>query len=302
MTDLDAFTVVKTRIQGGVEDYLAKVFSNCPTTEVARILGYVTLNGGHRWRPMVVIASGQIFDDAAETMVMPAACGAEIVHAATMLLDDLPSMDNARMRRGKPCAHLVFPAWAVDMAAAFLVNMAYAVILDNPLVSSERRVAAALELGRTALSLNEGQEKDVTQPPEHEEWSNVLNCYRLKTGSLYEASAKIGGILCGAGPEELAALGRCGMKIGLSVQCYDDVLDVVAGTEEVGKHPGNDAGKQTCVDFFGAKGAKDLGDRFVEEALSELEQFSSRAELLRVLVRQITWVPAFHGAAVKGKK
>ena len=293
MTDVDTFTIFQKRVQRGVEDYLAKVFSRCPPTEVARIADYVTLNGGHRWRPMVVIASGQIFDDTSETKVMPAACGVEIAHAATILLDDLPSMDNALIRRGKPCAHLVFPAWAVDMAAAFLVNLAYTAILDNPLISAERRVAAALELSRTAQSLDEGQEKDVTQPPEHEEWEDVLTCYRLKTGSLYAASAKIGGILCGADAGEIDVLGRYGMKIGLSVQCYDDILDVVARAEETGKYPGNDMGKKTCVDFFGVKGAKELGDQFVEEALLELEQLNSRADLLRNLARQITWVPAF---------
>lgn len=285
--------VFKKRIQHEVERYLAKVFSSCPSTEVVRIAEYVTLNGGHRWRPMVVIASGQIFDDESETIGMPAACGVEIAHAATILLDDLPSMDNALIRRGKPCAHLVFPAWAIDMAAAFLVNMAYTAILDNPLISAERRISAALELSRTALSLNEGQEKDVRQPSEHEEWENVLNCYRLKTGSLYSASAKIGGILCGAGAEEIALLGKCGMNIGLSVQCYDDILDVVARTEETGKHPGNDAGKKTCVDFFGVKGAKELGDQFVDEALLELGQLNFHANLLRELIRQITWAPDF---------
>ena len=136
--------------------------------------------------------------------------------------------------------------------------------------------------------------KDVTQPPEHEEWENVLQCYRLKTGSFYEVSARTGGILCGANSDQIEALGRCGMKIGLSVQCFDDVADVVAGVEEVGKHPGKDVAKQTCVDFFGVEGSKNLGDKFVKEGLSELEQFDPRANLLRILVRQITWVPAFH--------
>lgn len=294
MNKPETFEVFKNRIQVGVENYLNTAFSTYPSTEVARIAHYVTMNGGHRWRPMVAIATGKIFDTEAETLVLPAACGLEIAHAATMLMDDLPSMDNAQMRRGKPCAHLVFPAWAVDMAAAYLVNMGYEVGLNNPLVSEQRRVTAALELGRTALDLNEGQEKDVTQPSAHEEWENVLQCYRLKTGSFYAVSAKIGGILCGAGNDELEALGRCGMKIGLSVQCFDDVADVVSGVEEVGKHPGRDVSKQTCVNFFGVEGAKNLGDKFVEEALSEIEQFDSRADLLRVLVRQITWIPAFH--------
>lgn len=294
MNKLESFESFKNRIHTGVEMYLKTLFSTYPSTEVARIAHYVTLNGGHRWRPMVAIAAGKIFDAEAETLVMPGACGLEIAHAATMLMDDLPSMDNARMRRGKPCAHLVFPRWAVDMAAAYLVNMAYASGLNNPLVSEKRRVEAALELGRTALDLNKGQEKDVTQPSEHEEWENVLQCYRLKTGSFYAVSAKMGGILCGAKPDELEALGKCGMKVGLSVQCFDDVADVVAGVEEVGKHPGKDATKQTCVDFFGVDGSKEIGDKFVEGALAELKQFDSRADILRVLVRKINWIPDFH--------
>ncbi len=300
MNKQETFEEFKNRVQAEIENYLNKVFSRYPSTEVARIAHYVTMNGGHRWRPMVAIAAGKIFDEEAETLVMPAACGIEIGHSATMLMDDMPSMDNAQFRRGKPCAHLVFPKWAVDMAAAYLVNMGYEVGLNNPLVSAQRRVAAALEFGRTALDLNQGQEKDVTQPTEHEEWENVLQCYRLKTGSFYASSAKIGGILCGAEHDELEALGRCGMKIGLSVQCFDDVADVVSGVEEVGKHPGRDISKQTCVNFFGVEGSKDLGQKFVEEALAELEQFNSRADLLRVLIRRIAWIPALNEKSKSG--
>jgi geranylgeranyl pyrophosphate synthase len=283
------FDAFKRRIRIGVEEHLVRVFSKYPDTEVSRVAKYAVMGGGHRWRPILAVAAGEIFHHDAFHICMPGACGVELVHAASLLLDDLPSTDNAQVRHGKPCAHLVFPRWAVDMAPAFLVNMSYAISLDNPMVSYERRVTAALEVSQAGLDMSEGQEIDITQPIEDDD--HLLRCYRLKTGALYAAAAKADAILCGANKDEALLLYECGMNLGLSYQFLDDVADVVAGVEETGKDSGMDADKRTAVDLFGIDGAKARVGRFKQDTLSKLKQFGPEADRLRSLVRDASWAP-----------
>lgn len=289
MNKTSNFDAFKRRIRVAVEENLARVFSKYSDTEISRAAKYAVMGGGHRWRPILGVAAGKIFHHDAFHVCMPGACGVELVHAASLLLDDLPSMDNAQVRHGKPCTHLVFPRWAVDMAPAFLVKMAYAISLDNPMASYERRVTAALEVSQAALDMDEGQEIDLTQPIGDDD--HLLRCYRLKTGALYAAAAKADAILCGANEDEALLLYECGMNLGLSYQFLDDIADVVAGVEETGKHSGMDAGKRTAVDLFGIGGAKDWASRFKQEVLSKLKQFGPGADTLRSLVRDESWAP-----------
>jgi len=96
------FDATKADVRRAVEDFLTQLFAKAPDTDVARAAGYAALGGGHRWRALVAVAAGKIFRDDALQRVMPAACGVELAHAASLVLDDLPSMDDAAIRRGKP--------------------------------------------------------------------------------------------------------------------------------------------------------------------------------------------------------
>lgn len=256
-------------------------------TEVIRIARYICHNGGHRWRPLLLLATGEIFIHDGEQTLMPAACGLELVHSASLLLDDLPSMDDARLRRGQPCPHLVFPRWAIDMAAPFLVNLAYSMLLQCHEITPQRRLQAAIDLGDTGIALCEGQVFDLQDDPAQPPLDDIIDCYRLKTGSLYGAATRIAAILCGGNQEIIAALSRCGTKLGLAVQCFDDVADVVGDVKVCGKHPGNDAAKQTIVDYLGIEGAIAAGKQFQEEALSELDPLAVDDALLRQLIKII---------------
>ncbi|KPL11140.1 hypothetical protein AMJ85_04420 [candidate division BRC1 bacterium SM23_51] len=281
--DFDEF---KRRVREGVEGSLPRYFSTYPDTEISRVAKYVVLGGGHRWRAIAAVAAGEIFHRDAYHICMPAACGVELAHAASLLLDDLPSMDDAKVRRAKPCAHLVFPRWAVDLAPVFLVNMAYGISLQNPLASQERRVMAALELSKAGLHMFEGQEIDIVETLKAVDEQVLLECYRLKSGALYGAAIKGGAILCGAGESEAALLYECGIKLGLAYQFLDDLADVLASAEDVGKQPGMSTSKCTAVDLYDVDGAKSLASRFKRDALSELEQFGPEANTLRSLVYQ----------------
>jgi geranylgeranyl pyrophosphate synthase len=287
-TTFDSF---KKKIREAVEKYLSGLLNNQPETDVSRVGRYAGLNGGHRWRAMAVVAAGQIFDSESLDKALPAACGVELAHAASLILDDLPSMDDAQVRRGKPCPHLIFPMWAVDMAPVFLVTLAYQTSLANIKASYRRRVKAALELSRAGLNMISGQVIDLTQPSDGDETERLMSCYRQKSGSLYATAAKAGAIICGADDKESELLFDCGMNLGMSYQLLDDVADVVAGVEEVGKDTGMDANKQTTIDIFGVEGTKDRANQYKETALSILNRYGPEADMLRALVCQASWAP-----------
>jgi len=286
MNQADDFEAFKARVRQGVEDFLSRAFGACPDTVVRRAAAYAALDGGHRWRAMATLAAGAIFDPAAFDICLPGACGVELAHTASLILDDLPSMDNAKVRRGKPCVHLAFPQWAVDMTPVFLVTMAYEVSLNNPLVPHERRVSAAIEVSRAGLRMTSGQESDLTQPAQGHDKQALLERYRLKTGGLFAAAAKAGAILCGADTTDAQRVHECGMKLGIAYQITDDVADRTAHVDEVAKSVNSDTGKLTSVDLFGVEGARAWGGRLRRESLSALDGFGPAADTLRRLVSQ----------------
>jgi geranylgeranyl diphosphate synthase type II len=288
---MSPFEVFKTRVRQSVERRLEEILSAQNDTEVCRTAKYGVLGGGHRWRAMVAIAAGSIFDRDAMAICMPLACGVEMAHGASLILDDLPSMDDADYRRGKPSAHLVYPAWAVHLAPMYLINTAYRAVLDNPLTTPERRLAGAIEMSNAALLMIEGQEIDLSQPPGGDEQAMMLKCYRRKSGALYASAARVGATFCGAGEDDRTAVYEACMNLGLSYQYLDDVADVEAGLDEVGKLPGSDIGKRTAIHFFGVGDTKIQARKYQEIALSCLERFGAEAEILRNLARHASWSP-----------
>lgn len=286
------FDAAKKDVRQSVEQFLRRAFAVYPETDVSKVAQYATLGGGHRWRAIVAVAAGKIFDDEALQIGLPGACGVELAHAASLVLDDLPSMDDAKVRRGKPCAHLVFPAWAVDMAPVFLVTMAYQISLENQRSTHERRVQSALLLSSAGLQMIAGQTKDILQDfTTGNPNQRLLECYELKSAALYGAAAKAGAILCGASDAEAAAIHVAGINLGLSYQMLDDVADVVAGVSEVGKHSGMDAGKWTAIDWLGVEGARKKSQEFQTMGLAALEPFGARADWLRSLICEASYKP-----------
>jgi len=289
LIDQEKFAISKKRVREAIETYLAHKFTEYPDTEVCQAAQYAVLGGGNRWRPIVAVAAGQIFREDALRIGLPGACGVELAHAASLVLDDLPSMDNAAVRRGKPATHEAFPNWVVDLTPMFLVNMAYQISLENPLVSHKRRVTAALELSRAGLDMIAGQVKDIEQDFRDGKEKTILQCYRMKSGVLYSAAAKSGGILCGANDDEAEALAQAGLNLGISFQLLDDAADVIAGVSEAGKQQGMDSNKTTSVDLYGLDGAQTKSMEYKERALQYLECFGHEAEWLRCLVSEASY-------------
>jgi geranylgeranyl pyrophosphate synthase len=203
------------------------------------------------------------------------------------VLDDLPSMDDAQTRRGKPCAHLVFPRWACDMLPAYLVNLAYAVTLRNDRVEAERRIVSALALAHAGLSMCRGQESDITQAARGS--ADIEACYLHKSAALYAAAAEVGARLAGADPASAERLHACGLDLGMSYQFQDDIADVEAKETDIGKTVRRDVGKRTAVSLFGLEETRRRAGRFLESALARIEGLGPEADSLRSLIRQASW-------------
>jgi geranylgeranyl pyrophosphate synthase len=267
-----------------VERSLELRFAGRPQTEVLRAARYATLPGGHRWRSLLAVAAGRIFQPGPEP-VLPLACALELLHAASLVLDDLPSMDNAQTRRGKPCLHLVFPPWVTDMVPAFLVNMAYHACADNPAAPEERRLRVILLLGEIGESLARGQERDLALARTAVSESALLDCYALKSGSLFAAALAGGGLLTGAGPADAAALRTAGLKLGQAYQYLDDLSDL-SDPSDLATPAVPDAGKCTAVTLLGTSGARARAEALLSESLQALDRFGPAADSLRALIRR----------------
>ena len=248
--------IVSTREQ--VEQRLVRWFEDARPGEVTRAGRYAVLGGGHRWRALFAVAISELFEPSPEISdtVLSGAGSIEMVHAASLVLDDLPSMDNASMRRGKLCAHLEFPRWVVDMLPVFLVTAAYDLFLNSDGPFPQRHLKAAQELSRTGLRMISGQEMDLSQPQGDESAEALIECYRLKTGALWSTAGKAVAIICGADSTNVKKISKCGMNLALYYQFLDDVGDATGTVAEIGKTAGLDKDKLTAVKMYRLRGPR----------------------------------------------
>lgn len=263
---------MRRRLEQALEDG----FAARPPMEVLRAARHVVQGGGHRWRGLLAVAAGSIFRADAQTCALPLAVALELMHAASLTLDDLPSMDNAKTRRGQPCVHLDFPRWVVDLLPAFLVNWAYQVLADDSAAPETSRIRCLVLLGEMGADLARGQELDLALATAPVAESALLECYALKSGSLFAAALAGGGLLCGAGPADAQALREAGLKLGQAYQILDDLAD---GHEE--------PGKCTALTVFGREGARIRAERLLAEAVRLLDRFGPAADRLRGMLGEI---------------
>ncbi|MDD4891690.1 MAG: polyprenyl synthetase family protein, partial [Phycisphaerae bacterium] len=193
--------------------------------------------------------------------------------------------------------HVAFPRWATDMLPAYLLNLAYGVLLDNPLATEDRRIRVAVLLGRVGRSLARGQEMDLTsKPAQAGAEAALLECCRLKTAHLFAAATAAGAILCGAGEADAESLEQAGMAFGLAYQFLDDIADAPPPWRQPAK-ASPDAGKLTAVSVFGPQGAQTFAKAHIDDALSLLSRFGRAADSLRNLVAGEPSAPSAPAAA-----
>jgi geranylgeranyl pyrophosphate synthase len=263
-----------------------------PATEdggVAAAMRYTVLAPGKRLRPIVCLGVADLFG-VPRAKVLPAAAGLEMVHACSLILDDLPCMDDASVRRGLPSNHRAHGEATAILAAFALLNRAYGIIAsDAGAVAEGVRAEVGDRLSRALGTggLIGGQSLDLGAAPNGLSLDRLETIHRLKTGSLFVASVEIGALLGGASEADREALTAYARNLGLAYQIVDDLLDATGSPEKAGKPVGADA-KGNFVTLAGVQGARRLAEELTGCAIDHLAGLGERGSLLRGLAREMT--------------
>jgi geranylgeranyl diphosphate synthase type II len=212
-----------------------------------------------------------------------AAAAIELVHAASLILDDLPAMDNAPLRRGLPANHLAHGESTAILAAFGLLNLAYATFARSYEPDLAGRLAHLMSEAIGPQGLIGGQALDLMATDQQISFEVLERIHRGKTGALFVAAASSGAVIAGAGAEPVGALSAYAKNLGLAFQIVDDLLDVEGNPAETGKAVREDARKTTFVSFSGVSGARQLAAELCETADRALSPFGARADRLRKL-------------------
>jgi geranylgeranyl diphosphate synthase type II len=243
-----------------------------------------------RLRPIVALLVADVLGGDPRS-VLPAGCAVEMVHTASLILDDLPSMDDARQRRGRPACHVAHGEATAVLAAFALQNRAFEILAegwpDGPDASA--RVAWSRELAH-AVGLDgmiAGQSTDLLLAERPIDFPTLEFIHSRKTGGLFMCAAGLGAAGARAVPAEAAAVVAYAKNLGLAFQIVDDLIDVSGRAEEAGKDVGQDVKKTTFVSFSGVEGARLLAEELVETSIEALAGFGPGAQPLRDLARYV---------------
>ena len=258
---------------------------------VCQAMRYSALAPGKRLRPFLVLAGANLFG-VAQRCALQVAAAVEMIHAYSMVHDDLPAMDNSDLRRGRPTCHKEFDEATAVLAGDGLLTAAFEVLADadthgDPAVRCE--LVAALASAAGAAGMVGGQMIDLIAEHQSLDIGAITRLQRMKTGALIAFSCEAGAILAKAPHELRTALRGYAHDLGLAYQIADDLLDVEGSAVEVGKPVGVDAaaGKATFVSILGVARARAQAELLVRQAMAHLDLFEQRAELLREAARFI---------------
>lgn len=253
---------------------------------------YASLDGGKRVRPVLVYATGSALGVPLEQLDGPA-CAIEFIHAYSLVHDDLPAMDDDDLRRGKPTCHMAYDEATAILVGDALQSLAFEVLASDPAMVADPlcRLAIIRELALASGSrgMAGGQAIDTAAEGKRLSLEQLQAMHRYKTGALLKASVRFGAL---SNPATTAtqseALDRYAEAIGLAFQIRDDILDVEADTETLGKPQGSDQAREkpTYTSLLGLDGAKTKARELHEEAIFSLEEFGSEADPLR-------WISAY---------
>lgn len=261
--------------------------------KIYEAMRYSLMAGGKRLRPILCLASCELMGGTHD-MAMPTACALEMIHTMSLIHDDLPAMDNDDYRRGKLTNHKVYGEDIAILAGDGLLAYAFEFIATQTRnVPADRVLNVISWLGRAvgAAGLVGGQVVDLDSEANPDVTLETLTfIHRHKTGALLKASVVTGAILAGAAEVDVQRLTHFSENIGLAFQIVDDVLDITATQEQLGKTAGKDlqAQKATYPKFWGIEESKRQADQLIAEAKAELDPYGDAAQPLKALADFIT--------------
>ncbi len=259
-----------------------------PPETIHKAMRYSLFAGGKRIRPVLCIAAAETVRGGPVAGVEDAACSLELVHTYSLIHDDLPALDNDDLRRGRPTAHKVFGEAMAILAGDALLTLAFEVLARLDTVDSGRKTRLIRELAAAAGTVGgmiAGQVHDLEGEGAEPSPELLERIHRAKTGALLRASVRMGAIYAGASADELRALSDYGEHAGLAFQIVDDLLDVEASSDALGKTAGKDAAQQkiTFPAVYGLARSHEMAERELEACRAALEGFGERARWLREL-------------------
>jgi geranylgeranyl pyrophosphate synthase len=249
--------------------------------------------GGKRFRPFLVFAVGKTFGAETEKLESVAAA-IEMIHTYSLIHDDLPSMDDDDLRRGRKTCHIEFDEATAILAGDALQNMAFQTIAEDENLSAGMRISLIREIAQASGTPNgmvAGQQMDLDAEGVDTKVSieRLEEIHKNKTGAMIRVSARVGAMIAEAGKDEIEAITNYAAGLGLLFQITDDLLDVTQTTEVLGKTAGKDvtADKATYPAFYGIEETQNLAKRVHDEACAELAKIDANTDVLSEIAEYI---------------
>lgn len=262
-----------------------------PPKQVHTAIRWSVFAGGKRFRPSLLFAVGETFG-APQQQLFSSACALEMIHTYSLIHDDLPSMDDDDLRRGRATCHVRFGEAAAILAGDALQTLAFQIVSEDKLLSAEKRVQLIQEITRasgTPDGMVAGQAYDLEAESREVSAEELEQIHRLKTGALIIAAARCGAVIADARDEEFSAITDYAAQLGLLFQITDDLLDITATAETLGKTPGKDmrSAKATYPNLHGVDSAREFAGRVHQKARETLNQLDRPTERLHAIADYI---------------
>ena len=291
MIDVAAYMRERAAAVDAALDRMLPAESVRPET-LHKAMRYSVFAGGKRLRPVLVVAGAEAVGGRM-TDVMPTACALELIHTYSLVHDDLPAMDNDDFRRGLPTNHKVFGEAIAILAGDALLTLAFRLVAENftPAMDAGRLRDVLADVADAAghAGMVGGQVADLESEGKRVSVDAVDYIHRHKTGALIRTALRVGARICGGTPAQIDALSTAGAALGLAFQIVDDILDVVASSEELGKTAGKDQIQQkaTYPALCGLEASRARARALIADAEGALAGFGPPAEPIRALGRFI---------------
>ncbi len=261
------------------------------TNVLSTVIQYALLASGKRLRPLICIMSAKCLGGDIDKSIDPA-CAIEMVHTASLIVDDLPCMDDANMRRGQLTCHQRFGEAVTILAALELVTLGYRTLSRSPGLSEATRIKLVQLLARAVgvKGLIGGQQQDLSAQRDDEGddatgHHRVTSIHELKTGALFIAAAESGGIVAGLEGDQLLPIRDFARRLGLAYQTLDDLLDTQGAASRIGKDVGKDVDKPTLVGVLGPEAAGEYANNLISEAMAALQPMGPSMKPLESFVK-----------------